>query len=63
MNEHQDEISAIYTEKVAGRMEFSAASRDRFFDDMMLEHGASAPDGKNMAVYRAAEHLSELDRN
>lgn len=63
MNEHQDEISAIYTEKVAGRMEFSAASRDRFFDDMMLEHGASDPDGKNMAVYRAAEKLYELDRN
>jgi len=63
MNEYQDELSRIYTEKVAGRMEYSAASRDRFYNEMMEEHANSNPDGKNMAIYRAAEQLYNDDRN
>jgi len=63
MNEYQDELSRIYTEKVAGRMEYSAASRDRFYKEMMEEHANSNPDGKNMAIYRAAEQLYNDDRN
>lgn len=63
MNEYQDEISTIYTEKVAGKMEYSAASRDRFYKEMRQEHSNSDPDGKNMAVYRAAEQLYQADRN
>lgn len=63
MNQYQDEISRIYTEKVAGRMEYSAASRDRFYKEMRQEHANSDPDGKNMAVYRAAEQLYQMDRN
>ncbi len=63
MNEHQDEISRIYTEKVAGKMEYSAASRDRFYKEMRQEHANSDPDGENMAVYRAAEQLYQSDRN
>ncbi len=63
MNEYQNEISRIYTEKVAGRMEYSAASRDRFYKEMMQEHANSNPDGKNMAVYRAAVELYNADRN
>ncbi|MEQ8741948.1 hypothetical protein [Parasphingorhabdus sp.] len=63
MNEYQDELSRIYTEKVAGRMEYSAASRDRFYKDMMQEHANSDPDGKNMAVYRAAVELYQADRD
>ncbi|NRD90747.1 hypothetical protein C8024_16795 [Sphingopyxis sp. BSNA05] len=63
MNQYQDELSRIYTEKVAGRMEYSAASRDRFYKDMMQEHANSDPDGANMAVYRAAEQLYHADRN
>jgi surface antigen len=63
MNEYQDELSRIYTEKVAGRMEYSAASRDQFYKDMMQEHANSDPEGTNMAVYRAAEQLYQADRN
>ncbi|WP_156472136.1 hypothetical protein [Sphingorhabdus sp. M41] len=63
MNQYQDEISRIYTDKVAGKMEYSAASRDRFYKEMRQEHANSDPDGKNMAIYRAAEQLYHLDRN
>jgi surface antigen len=63
MNEYQDELSRIYTEKVAGRMEYSAASRDQFYKEMMQEHSNSDPEGTNMAVYRAAEQLYQADRN
>lgn len=63
MNEYQDEISGIYTAKVAGRMEYSAASRDRFYKEMMQEHANSDPDGRNMTVYRAAEQLYHADRD
>ena len=63
MNEFQNEISQIYTEKVAGRMEYSAASRDQFYKDMRQEHANSDPDGINMAVYRAAVELYNADRN
>jgi len=63
MNAHQDRISAIYTEQVAGRMEYSAANRDRFYQEMMQEHADSNPDGQNLAVYRAAVQLYESDRN
>lgn len=63
MNEYQEAISRIYTEKVAGRMEYSAASRDRFYKEMREQHASSDPDGKNMAVYRAAVELYNADRN
>ncbi len=63
MNAHQDRISAIYTEKVAGRMEYSAANRDRFYNEMMQEHADSNPDGENLAVYRGAVQLYKSDRN
>ena len=63
MNEYQNEISRIYTEQVAGRMEYSAASRDRFYKEMREQHASSDPDGNNMAVYRAAVELYNADRN
>ncbi|VWX56893.1 hypothetical protein [Sphingorhabdus sp. 109] len=63
MNQYQDELSRIYNEKVAGRMEYSAASRDRFYQEIMQEHANSDPDGANMAIYRAAEQLYQADRN
>ncbi|WP_417612080.1 hypothetical protein [Parasphingorhabdus sp.] len=63
MNEYQDELSRIYTEKVAGRMEYSAATRDRFYKEIMEEHANSDPDGENMAVYRAAVQLYQADRD
>lgn len=63
MNGHQDRISTIYTDQVAGRMEYSAANRDRFYKEMMQEHSDSNPDGSNLEVYRAAVQLYESDRN
>nr|WHW29393.1 hypothetical protein [uncultured bacterium] len=63
MNAHQEQLSAIYKEKVAGRMEFSATNRQRFYDEMMQEHSDSNPDGANLAVYRGAVQLYESDRN
>ncbi len=63
MNEYQNELSRIYTEQVAGRMEYSAASRDRFYREMREQHANSDPDGINMAVYRAAVELYNADRN
>ncbi|QTD55391.1 hypothetical protein [Parasphingorhabdus cellanae] len=62
MIEHQNEISAIYTGQVAGKMEYSAKSRDDFYKAMMQEHGASDPDGANLAVYRTLEERYQKDR-
>jgi surface antigen len=63
MNEHQDEISKIYTDKVAGKMEYSAKNRDDFYDKMMQEHVDSNPEGANLVVHRAALALYQSDRN
>ncbi len=62
MIQHQNQISNIYTDKVAGRMEFQAASRDRFYAEMMQEHGDSNPDGANLADYRVTEARYQSDR-
>lgn len=63
MNGHQDEISKIYTEKVAGRMEYLASNRQKFYAEMRQEHAASDAEGENMAVYRSAVQLYQLDRD
>ncbi|GAA0473676.1 hypothetical protein GCM10009096_13790 [Parasphingorhabdus litoris] len=62
MIDHQNEISKIYTDKVAGKMEFTAKSRDQFYTDMRREHAASDPDGANLADYRALETRYQEDR-
>ncbi len=62
MIDHQNQISAIYTGKVAGRMEYSAKSRDDFYKVMMQEHTASDPDGANLADYRTLEARYQQDR-
>ncbi|VAV98279.1 hypothetical protein MNBD_ALPHA04-1825, partial [hydrothermal vent metagenome] len=62
MIQHQNQISKIYTDKVAGRMEYQAASRDRFYAEMIQEHGDSNPDGVNLAEYRATEARYQADR-
>jgi surface antigen len=63
MNHYQDEISKIFTENVAGRMEYSATTRKNFFNKIRQEHAASDQDGKHMAVYRGAVQLYQLDRD
>jgi len=63
MNQHQDEISDIYTDQVAGRMEFSAENRNQFYAEMMQEHDDSNPEGVNLAAYRGAVELYNMDRN
>ncbi len=62
MIDHQNEISGIYTSKVAGKMEYSAKSRDDFYKVMMQEHAASDPDGVNLADYRTLEARYQQDR-
>lgn len=62
MIDHQNTLSQIYTDKVAGRMEYSAKSRDQFYTDMRREHAASDPDGANLAGYRALESRYQQDR-
>lgn len=62
MIDHQNELSSIYTGKVAGKMEYSAKSRDEFYTDMRREHAASDPDGANLADYRALETRYQQDR-
>lgn len=62
MIDHQNEISGIYTGQVAGKMEYSAKSRDDFYKAMMQEHAASDPDGANLADYRTLEARYQQDR-
>lgn len=62
MIDHQNEISALYTERVAGKMIYSAKSRDDFYKNMRAEHSASDPDGANLASYRALEARYQQDR-
>lgn len=62
MIDHQNMISSIYTDKVAGKMEYSAKNRDDFYKAMMQEHSASDPDGANLEDYRALESRYQQDR-
>lgn len=62
MIDHQNNISAIYTDQVAGKMTYSAKSRDDFYKTMMQEHAASDPDGANLADYRTLEARYQQDR-
>jgi surface antigen len=62
MIDHQNEISGIYTSKVAGKMEYSAKSRDDFYAAMMAEHAASDPDGAHLETYRTLEARYQQDR-
>lgn len=62
MIDHQNEISGIYTGQVAGKMEFSAKTRDDFYKVMMQEHAASDPDGAHLADYRTLEARYQQDR-
>lgn len=62
MIDHQNEISGIYTSKVAGKMEYSAKSRDDFYVAMMAEHAASDPDGAHLETYRTLEARYQQDR-
>ncbi len=62
MIDHQNEISAIYTSKVAGKMDYSAKSRDDFYTAMMAEHASSDPDGAHLETYRTLETRYQEDR-
>lgn len=62
MIDHQNELSAIYTGQVAGKMKYSAKSRDDFYKAMMQEHADSDPDGAHLADYRTLEARYQRDR-
>lgn len=59
---YQDALSSLYTSRVGGNMRYSPATQDRFFKAVMAEHAASAPDGANLAAYRAIEAQYQTDR-
>ncbi|SIO13819.1 Surface antigen [Parasphingorhabdus marina DSM 22363] len=59
---HQNALSALYTNQVGGKMQYSQASQDSFYKKMMEEHARSDPDGENLAGYRAAEKRYQDDR-
>lgn len=62
MIDHQNALSALYSDKVGGQMKYSQASRDKFYKDMMQEHADSDPDGSNLTDYRASEARYQDDR-
>ncbi|HEY9091084.1 hypothetical protein [Parasphingorhabdus sp.] len=62
MIDHQNELSALYTDKVAGKMAYSAKARDDFYKAIMQEHAASDPEGANLAGYRELESRYQTDR-
>ncbi|MCB2079214.1 MAG: caspase family protein [Novosphingobium sp.] len=62
MIQHQEEISSLYTNRVAGNPQYSPQSQQRFYKDMMAEHAASNPTGANFAEFRAAKERYEVDR-
>lgn len=62
MIEHQNALSALYTDKVGGKMQYSQASQDAFYKKVMAEHARSDPDGENLAGYRTAEKRYQEDR-
>jgi surface antigen len=59
---HQNEISAIYVDKVSGRATFAGKRHDNFYAKMMQEHADSNPDGVHQADYRKAEQGYQNDR-
>ena len=62
MIDHQNELSALYTNEVAGKMAYSADTRNNFYKRIMREHAASDPEGANLAGYRALEARYKDDR-
>jgi len=59
---HQNDLSQIYTDKVAGKMEYQAKTRDDFYRTMMAEHAASDPGGDNLAEHSRLEARYQEDR-
>ena len=59
---YQGALSSLYTTKVGGNMRYSPATQDRFYKAVMAEHGASDPEGANLAAYRGIEAQYQTDR-
>ena len=59
---HQNELSEVYTTKVANKVEYAGKRHDAFYDAMMKEHAASNPDGEHLAYYREMETKYQADR-
>lgn len=62
MIDHQEQLSRLYTDKVANNPLYSPESQQRFHREMLAEHAASKLDGANAADYRAARDSYERDR-
>lgn len=59
---YQNELSALYTNEVGGKMQYSAASQERFYKEMMARHAAADPDGDSLSDYRAIDTRYTDDR-
>lgn len=62
MIDHQNGISAIYTDQVAGKMKYAAKSQNDFYRAMMQEYADSDPEGANLLDYRTLEARYQRDR-
>lgn len=62
MVQHQEAISNLYTQQVAGNDLYSPESQQKFYRDMMAEHAASNPSGAYFSDYRGAKERYEADR-
>ncbi|GGC32360.1 hypothetical protein GCM10011371_19740 [Novosphingobium marinum] len=59
---HQEAITNLYNQQVAGQQRFSPQSQQKFYKEMMAEHAASNPDGVHFSDYREAKKKYEEDR-
>jgi hypothetical protein len=62
MISHQEAISRLYSDRVAGNQQYSPESQQNFYREMRLEHARSNPDGDHFAAYREAKTRYEEDR-
>jgi surface antigen len=59
---YQDQLSALYSDKVGGNMRYAPQTQNDFYKKMMAEHAASDPEGANLAAYRGMEAQYQIDR-
>lgn len=59
---YQQQLSALYAEKVGGNMRYSAKRQSEFFTKIMEEHANADPDGDHQAAYRGLEARYQTDR-
>ncbi len=62
MIEYQQAVSALYTDKVGNKDDYSPASQTRFYKAMREEHAKANPDGDYQEIFRETEARYQRDR-